>query len=192
MRHLGKKIESHLVLTVLVGFWGVRAGSSEICPAPEDLLAGVSVLCGEDLIVGTGQREGAPLCGQDGQTGCVSTEKFTSIARDDVTASAIRQGVQIGGVGGTFKQEIDSQRVFSCAADGQSECYVTGSLAALRLSGFEQKVLAGELVAGVSGTAVAGNLQSCSTLGETGCLSVGDWPAIEASRLESCLSGGAP
>ena len=185
----------NILLIGMTSAFAIRAGSSEVsttCPSPEDLLEGVEVLCGTSLVVGTGLREAAPPCSTDGETGCITTDVFQAAERAVINAADIKQGIQVAGVAGTFRQEIDSQRVVACAADGQAECYVSGSLVALDLRGFEDKLLAGELVAGVSGTAVAGDPKTCSSIGDTECLTVGDWPAIEGSRLASCLGGGGP
>lgn len=174
------------ISTLAVSNHGAALQSSRECPTAGELKLGVQLLCGEEVVVGTAAQTDLSLCDADGQTGCIANESFVAVPASDLQAGDIRADTTVGGVVGTFIHEIDALGLVACIADGQFSCVVEEGFAALRTAGFTEKLLAGEIVASISGIAVKNPPPWCDAIGKTGCLAVSEYPAIEVNRLNRC------
>lgn len=196
---MAENLQSYLRLAAAValscapGLWPEAASSREDdCPAAEQVLKGVELRCGDTTVVGTLVPNSVADCSADGEKDCLTTEAFVAVEVSAIDPEHLKLGVQLGGVTGTFDHEIDADSVLACIADGQSTCAVTGTFSALKTAGLEESVLAGEIVAGVSGIAVLGDVKHCDADRELACLAVPAYPAIQGLRLDKCLAEAPP
>ncbi len=180
---------SALLASVVVLSWssGSVGGDSRDCPQPDELLKGVEIRCGDDPVEGKLSPTSLVNCQQDGDKKCITTDALPAVDAGAIRPEVVRIGVQIGGVTGTYRNEIDADTILACIADGQKECAVTGSIVAFDTSDVGSKILAGEIAAGISGLATLDAVKYCSSDRELACLAVPDFPAIQGLRLDKCL-----
>ncbi|MBC7658162.1 MAG: DUF1566 domain-containing protein, partial [Chitinophagaceae bacterium] len=143
-------------------------------PAADTTGAAAKVLTGQILAGVSGTATPAPAnCAADGATGCVAVTNFPAV--DKVTnitgnAAKIRSTVTIAGVTGTLAD---------CSTDGAAGCVVVGpTYAAAITAGAGAKIITGQTVAGVSGSATAAPA-NCAADGATGCVAVTNFPAVD-------------
>ncbi len=90
----------------------------------------------------------------------------------------VRLGVTIAGVKGT----LTAAGPQSCAADGEQGCLSNSSFAAAATSGLAQKILTGQTVAGIAGSAPV-RPENCTADGVVGCVTTEDHKATAVSGL---------
>ncbi|HYX35930.1 MAG TPA: hypothetical protein VE954_22750 [Oligoflexus sp.] len=78
-----------------------------------------------------------------------------------------------------------------CTGDGQINCATSASYPAALLSGLAAKVVSGQTVAGITGTAAAESHTNCVADGALGCLTTPAYPAAAATGLPSKVRAGA-
>jgi hypothetical protein len=108
-------------------------------------------------------------------------------ARDDESLKPqnIRAGIKIGSVLGTL---VATDTV--CTKDGEIGCVTTETLPAISTQNLSAKIILGETVAGVSGTASATSFSNCSADGGTACIATASFPAAMASGLAAKVAAG--
>jgi hypothetical protein len=161
------------------------AKGRETCLLPSQVLAGFEYTCAD----GT-KRKGtlavrtigsAPECSQDDEKGCLTTDAFSAFAkveRAKLVPGNVKQGVVIASITGT----LTSTGPADCKADGEVACVSTSMFPAAAASSLASKVLSGETVAGVAGTAPV-RPADCALDGATGCVATVGFPAVNLTLL---------
>jgi hypothetical protein len=155
------------------------------CPSPEQLVKGVMLTCHGTQIAGTAALTTYVPCSADGQSGCIATSQFKAADTSAVHADDIRQGVTIAGVAGTMAQSAPSTP--ACVIDGDTNCKVSGNLVAADTTGAAKKIVAGEILAGLSGEGVLNPAADCASNAQVGCLATNAFQALEADKMAQCL-----
>jgi hypothetical protein len=119
-------------------------------------------------------------CAVDGAASCVATSNFPAIDKADklsvANLSQIHSTITISGLQGTLGD---------CASDGQASCFVQGpSLASMISSGADAKLLTGQTLGGVNGSALP-RPADCTSDGQNTCVTVNSFPAITKATLTS-------
>jgi hypothetical protein len=97
----------------------------------------------------------------------------------------IRAGIKIGSVVGTL---VAADAV--CSQDGETSCVTTEAWPAVSTQNLAAKIIMGETVAGVSGTANASSFSNCAADGGTACIATAAFPAAMASGLAGKVAAG--
>jgi hypothetical protein len=152
------------------------------CLEPSKVRAGVLYRCAD----GT-QRTGTLLdaevatvseCSLEGETGCIASDSHPAVVLANIAPSSLRRGFVVAGVTGTFPFSGPA----NCAAEGEAGCLLTSAFAAASTNGLAAKVVAGQSVAGVAGSAPA-RPADCALDGATGCVSTVGFPAVNLVSL---------
>jgi hypothetical protein len=113
----------------------------------------------------TGSAQGKlPDCALDGEIGCSTTSAYRAAEMTQVVAPNIKSGITIAGVSGSYAGGAPA----TCASDGEVDCVANVNFRAALINGLPAKVIIGEAVAGIAGTAVP-RLADCSVDGQTNC-----------------------
>jgi hypothetical protein len=136
--------------------------------ASSDIRTGISIAG----VLGT--LSGAPLaCSSDGQTNCLAVSNFPAVDKINglqANANKIRSGLSLAGITGTLS---------NCSVDGGSGCVAVGpSFAAALTTGASAKILTGQSLAGIAGSA-SGKPADCTSDGGIGCVTVANFPAVD-------------
>ncbi|MBC7659610.1 MAG: hypothetical protein H7249_07870, partial [Chitinophagaceae bacterium] len=136
--------------------------------------AAAKIITGQTLAGLSGTAAPAPAnCAADGATGCVAVTNFPAVNKVVNLASGnlakIHSSVTVGGVVGTMSD---------CAADGGTGCLAISTYPAALASGAAAKIVTGQTLAGVSGTAAPAPA-NCAADGATGCVAVTNFPAVD-------------
>ncbi len=180
-------------IVVTLSYCGTAKVEGYDCPAPNELLAGVSMRCGPQQIVGTLVAV-PPLdrCSKSGQLDCVATGTFSAIDLSELKPENIKAGVTIAGTVGEYKPPTAAASIEDCGYDGQQGCVTSVEFPALAIVGLETKIAAGEIVGGVSGIATLNPPAHCFKNGQVGCLAVSSYPAVADYKFAECFLDGAP
>jgi hypothetical protein len=164
------------------------AKDASTCLEPAKVLAGVEYICADGR-----KRKGLFLadklaeCSKDGDVGCVSSSSFPAVEKARAIPGAIKSGVTLAGVAGTLTFHGPA----NCAADGETGCVVDAATAfrAASTTGLAAKVLTGQSVAGVSGSAAL-RPADCAADGGTDCVAVTGFVAADTTGLASKVLSG--
>ncbi|MBC7658580.1 MAG: DUF1566 domain-containing protein [Chitinophagaceae bacterium] len=143
-------------------------------PSADASVAAAKIVTGQTLagIPGTASSALAN-CAADGATGCVAITNFPAVNKVVNLAAGnlakIHSSVTVGGVVGTMSD---------CAADGGTGCMAIATFPAAIASGAAAKIVTGQTLAGVSGTATPAPA-NCAADGATGCVAVTNFPAVD-------------
>jgi hypothetical protein len=138
-----------------------------------NIIAGVSIAG----VVGMASVAPAP-CTADGQIACVTVSDYRAADMAYVSPGTILSGVTIAGVSGGVVSSASN----ACSTDGQSSCFVDGtSFSAADLSNLANKVVAGQMVAGVNGNVTIPS--ACMADGSSGCVATTAFPAVAITNL---------
>ena len=161
------------------------AKASKMCLEPTEVRLGREYTCADGtkrkgtLVVRT--MGSAPECSQDDEKGCLTTDAFSAFAKEDrakLVPGNVKQGVVIAAITGT----LTSSGPADCAVDGEVACVSTSMFPAASASNLASKVISGETVAGVAGTAPV-RPADCAVDGATGCVSTVGFPAVNLTLL---------
>ena len=188
------KIASGDVLAGITGTAGVRpsdcstdGGTGCVAVGPTyaaAITAGVAakVLTGQSVAGISGSATVAPAnCAADGATNCVAVTNFPAV--DKLTNLAvgnlakISSSVTVGGVVGTLA---------NCSVDGTTACLTVSGFPSANTTGAAAKILSGQTLAGVSGSATAAPI-NCSSDGQTDCVAITTYPALQKSLLTASV-----
>ncbi|HYX31712.1 MAG TPA: hypothetical protein VE954_01270 [Oligoflexus sp.] len=97
----------------------------------------------------------------------------------------IRAGVIIGGVTGVMVPADTT-----CSKDGEVGCVTSADMPAASAQNLAAKVMVGQTVAGISGTAAGQTYSNCTTDGATSCVATAAFPAAMATGLASKVAAG--
>ena len=150
------------------------------------------VLTGQTVAGVAGTATPAPAdCAADGATNCVAVALFPAIDKSTKlsvgNAAKIHASLSIAGVAGTMTD---------CSTDGSTNCLAVPAYPAANASGASAKIAAGDVLAGIAGTAGV-RPSDCSTDGATDCVAVTNFPAVDkltklsvgnAARIRSSLT----
>ena len=147
--------------------------------------AAAKVLTGQTLAGIAGTGAGRPSdCAVDGSTNCVAVANFPAIDKVNslqANVSQIRSGLTLAGVSGTLA---------NCSVDGGAGCVAVGpTYVAALTTGAAAKIVTGQTLAGVSGTASAAPA-NCAADGATNCVAVALFPAIDKATKLSVGNAG--
>lgn len=174
---------------ITLAYCGTAKVEGYDCPDASQLKAGVSLRCGGSEIVGTLDAAAAlKACTIAGETECVSTGGFRAVAAAELLPEVIKAGASIGGVAGSYEAPAPAKAPESCTFDGEHDCVVSKPFAALSVEGIAVKIVAGQIVGGVSGIGVLNPPALCERNSQVGCLANADFPVIAAERLATCLA----
>jgi hypothetical protein len=157
------------------------------CPTADQVRYGVTIKCGEDDIVGTIIPSELPVCEEDGQAECVTYGTYRAVDAAALSADTILKGTTVAGIKGQLETETIVEYP-TCNQDGQLQCITDEGFPAGNAAGAAEKIVAGEVLIGVSGIGVLGDPEHCISNGQEGCLTDSLYKAIEQSKLAECLS----
>ncbi len=103
-----------------------------------------------------------------------------------LTAANIRSGVTINGVTGTAAAPAAAA---NCASDGATGCLATAAYPAAAATGLAAKVVSGQTVAGIPGTAAA-SPSMCAADGDINCLASSSYKAAATAGLAAKVLTG--
>ena len=147
--------------------------------------AAAKIITGQSLAGVAGSGLGKPAdCTSDGGIGCVTVSNFPAVDRVTNLSAAkrlkIHPTVTVGGVAGTLAD---------CSVDGGEDCFANFAFPAASVSGAAAKIVTGQTLAGVSGTATAAPA-NCAADGATNCVAVALFPAIDKATKLSVGNAG--
>jgi hypothetical protein len=146
-------------------------------PAFDSSIAASKILVGQNLGAVSGSAAiPSAVCTADGQISCITSTNFPSIDRLALASnsSKIRSGLTLGSVSGTL---VD------CSSDGGHSCVVVGpSFAAANATGLSAKILSGQSLAGVTGSAPL-RPRDCGSDGDLSCVTVTNYPAVVLAQI---------
>lgn len=126
-----------------------------------------------------------PKCSLGIKESCIldyeADHELTLVQTAKLQPEHIKGGVTIGNVEGTMQPEGDFHY---CQADGDEDCIVSGSYAAVATANLAAKVVAGNIVGGVAGRydpVIPKPL--CQTEGQVGCVTTPQYKAFDASTI---------
>ncbi|MCA2961275.1 MAG: DUF1566 domain-containing protein [Silvanigrellales bacterium] len=162
------------------------AKGSNACLDPKEVLVGKEYTCPDGkkrtgTLVSLALGKALYACTTDKEKGCLTTAEFSAfsaIDRAKIAPGNVIQGVVIGGVTGTLTTNGPAE----CASDGEVACVATSAFAAASTSALAAKVVVGQTVAGVAGSAPV-RPADCALDGATGCVSTVGFPAVNLSLL---------
>lgn len=125
-------------------------------------------------VAGTAAPEAHSNCTSDGETGCVTTTTFKAAAVAQVQTADLKTGKTIGGIVGALQD---------CASDGGTNCVASSAYAAAQTSGLAAKIMSGQVVAGVSGTATPEAHTTCTADGASGCVTASPYLAANTNNF---------
>ncbi|RYZ51333.1 MAG: DUF1566 domain-containing protein, partial [Proteobacteria bacterium] len=135
--------------------------------------AAAKILTGQTLGGIAGSAAVSPSnCTSDGATNCIAVTNFPAVDKvNNITANAakIRSSVTIAGVIGSLAD---------CTTDGGQGCVSSAAYPAALATGAAAKILTGQTVAGVNGSAAV-KPANCGSDGETNCVAVTNFPAVD-------------
>ncbi|RZI59851.1 MAG: DUF1566 domain-containing protein, partial [Pseudomonas sp.] len=136
--------------------------------------AGAKIINTATLVGVTGTAVESPAaCSSDGQAGCVTSANFPAVNKTTNLAAAnlakISSSVTVGGVTGTMS---------NCSTDGGTNCMAVTGFAAANASTGAAKIISGQSVGGISGSAAA-KPADCAISNDTGCVAVTAYPSIQ-------------
>jgi hypothetical protein len=126
-------------------------------------------------ILGAAQGK-LPDCAQDGEIGCSTTSTYRAADMNSVVAPNIKTGTTIAGINGSYTGSAPA----TCSSDGEVDCVANTNYRAASISALPPKVIIGEAVAGVAGTAVP-RLSDCSVDGQVNCTANSSYKAADMS-----------
>jgi hypothetical protein len=121
-----------------------------------------------------------PLCSGDGESDCATNVNYPAIDKNLVETQKqnIRSSLTVGGETGTLD---------NCRSDGDTDCKVIGpSYAAASTVGIATKIVAGETLAGVYGSAVT-QPQDCTGDNQTNCTTTAAYPSVVAANVTAAV-----
>ena len=147
--------------------------------------AAAKILTGQSLAGVAGSGLGKPAdCTSDGGIGCVTVANFPAVDKVTNLSAAkrlkIHSTVTVGGVAGTLAD---------CAVDGGEDCFANFAFPAASVSGAAAKIVTGQTLAGISGSATAAPA-NCAADGATNCVAVALFPAIDKATKLSVGNAG--
>lgn len=147
---------------------------------PANLKSGVTILGV------TGTVPPAPIaCAADGEINCVASINFPAVDKGALSPTQILAGATVAGVSGTYVAPVATP-LADCAADGATNCKANASFKAAAVQGAAAKIVSGQSLAGVTGTAGARPVD-CSTDGESNCVAISSFRALSVSSLTANL-----
>lgn len=157
---------------------GTQADLSEL--KAENIISGITI----NGVAGTAVPAPAN-CAADNAVGCVTTASYPSVAKAGLAAGDIRSGVSVAGISGT----LSSASYSNCSSDGQTNCIAVSSYPAANATGLAAKVLTGQTVANVAGSAAI-RPSNCAADGATNCVADSSYPAAQVSGLAAKVLTG--
>ncbi|RYD93407.1 MAG: hypothetical protein EOP50_11175, partial [Sphingobacteriales bacterium] len=155
----------------------INCRSTASFPAFDSSIAASKILYGASLGAVAGN---APIpsasCSADGQISCITTTDFPSVDRLALAsiASKLRSGLTLSGVPGTLPD---------CSSDGGYNCVAVGpTFAAASTTGLGSKILSGQSLAGVSGSAPL-RPRDCSSDGDVACVAISNYPTADSAFI---------
>lgn len=154
-------------------------------PAAEAAGADAKILSGQILAGISGAADLTPAaCSSDGASNCVTNANYPAVNLavnlSAANAAKIRSGFSIAGVNGSLAD---------CSADAQEDCFSVSAYPALKASGADVKIVAGQTLGGVTGIAGARSTD-CSSDGETDCVASSSYPAALAAGAAAKIALG--
>ena len=184
------KIRSSLTIAGVVGTLddcATDGGSGCVVTGPTYVSAlttgaAAKILSGQSLAGVLGSAAARPSdCASDGDINCVAVTNFPAVNRVTNLAALnlakISSSVTVGGVVGTLA---------NCSADGTTSCLTVTGFPSANTTGAAAKILTGQTLAGVSGSA-ANVPANCSSDGQTDCVAITTYPALQKSLLTAAV-----
>lgn len=114
-------------------------------------------------------------CAADGATTCVAVTDYPAVNKTLLTGNAdkIRSSLTIANVLGTLDD---------CDTDGETSCVAVADFPAANTTGAEAKILTGQTLAGVGGSALA-RPSDCIAGEDISCVSTTDYPSLNKTNL---------
>ncbi len=183
------KIHSSISIAGLTGTSGSCAADGQLScftaagfPAADVAGAAAKLLSGQALGGITGTVAARPNdCANDGDINCVAIANFPAVDKVVNLAAGklakIHSSVTVGGATGTLGD---------CSADGGTGCLAVPGFVAANAAGAAAKILTGQVVAGISGTAAIRPLD-CSTDNGTDCIAITAFPSVVKANINAGL-----
>lgn len=179
------KIHDSFALVGLTGSLGDCSSDAEVdCVAVSDFpAAGVAgsaskILLNQSVAGISGSAPLRPLdCSAEGGTSCVTVTNFPALDKDSLSAKAnkLRSSFSLQSVSGSLSD---------CSADGTMNCVTVAGFLAADTTGAAAKILSGQTLAGIPGSAGIRPLD-CASDGATNCVTVANYPSIGKSSIAS-------
>ena len=144
--------------------------------------AAAKILSGQSIAGVSGSAAVKPSdCASDGDVNCVAVTNFPAVNKVTNLAvgnlAKISSSVTVGGVVGTLA---------NCSADGTTSCLTVSGFPSANTTGAAAKIVTGQTLAGVSGSAAAVP-SNCSSDGQTNCVAITTYPALQKSLLTASV-----
>ena len=120
-------------------------------------------------------------CAADGSTNCVAVSNYPATRLANFSSADLKSGVTVAGISGSLA---------NCASDGATNCVAVAAYRAAATVGLDSKVLTGNTVAGISGSATQESHSNCGADGAMGCVSVASFRAAATSGLAAKVLSG--
>jgi hypothetical protein len=152
------------------------------CLTTEDLKAASTQAASQKIAMGetvagiSGSAAKRPkACTGDGEEDCVvDGTGFGAADLTHVWPSSIRESTRIAGVQGSLP---------NCSSDGEIGCVISNTnYAAASLSGASSKIIKGQSLAGITGSALPAP-RNCSTDNDISCVATSDFPAVAKASI---------
>jgi hypothetical protein len=183
----GKKHLLFLATTLALGGCQKAQVSGFDCPSAENVQEGIVIQCQDAQVVGT--LPVRPDCTEDGETLCVANDDFKAADMTATKPNNILVDTTIAGVAGN----LSPSGIKLCSNDGDGTddpCEVDASRGtiAAKTEGLQEKIVVGQSIGNIGGTAVRQNIALCSANAEVGCKTNDDFKSVDADRLAPCAA----
>lgn len=155
-------------------------GCVSVANFPAMQLAGAAAKIASGLSLGgvSGTAAARPAdCSYDGGINCVAISNFPAVDKINNLAAPklakIHSTITVAGIAGTMAD---------CSTDGGLGCMAATPYVAAYISGAASKILQGQTLAGVSGSALP-KPANCSIDNQTNCVAVASYPAVDKNIL---------
>jgi hypothetical protein len=109
---------------------------------------------------------------------CMASDAFPAVEKATLPIASLRAGVFIANREGTLAD---------CASDGAQGCVTSANFKAANMTGLASKVLYGQTVAGVTGTAPAETHAACTASIHANCVASANFPSIDPTQIPQSM-----